>query len=92
MRGEESNLCLLGTNIDLSESMFSDLGKFICCMHGRPYHTNVNKLRYDMFAQRHQDESGQLLSSYDGVNLSLLPPFRDSLRIHNKRANYQAYI
>ena len=33
-----------------------------------------------------------LLSNYSGVDMSLLPPCRDSLRMHIKRANYQALI
>ena len=55
-------------------------------------YTDVNKLRYDMFAQKYQGKSGQLLSSYDGVDLSLLPPSRGSLQMHIKKATYQAYI
>ena len=61
-------------------------------MYGKPKYTDVNKLRYDLFAQKYQGRSGQLLSSYDGVDLSLLPPCRKSLEMHIRRVNYQAYI
>ena len=72
--------------------MFKDLEKFVCCMYGKLNYTNANKLRYDLFAQKDQGRSGQLLSSYDGIDLSFLPPCRGSLQMHIKRANYQAYI
>ena len=35
---------------------------------------------------------GIFLSGCTGIDLSLLPPCRDALRIHIKRANYQALI
>ena len=33
-----------------------------------------------------------LLSSYNGVDMSLLPPCKDALRMHIRHANYQALI
>ena len=45
-----------------------------------------------MFSQKHQGTSGQVLSSFDGIDLSLLPPCRASLEMHTRRANYQAFI
>lgn len=41
--------------------------------------------------ERFSTKPGKLLTSYTGVDLSHLPPCRDSLRIHVK-ANYQALI
>ena len=80
----------LGKTINVPEIMIKDLEKFVCCMYGKPNYTNVNKLRYDLFAQKYQGRSGQLLSSYDGVDLSLLPPCRGSLQMHIQGANNQA--
>ena len=37
-------------------------------------------------------KQGMLLSCYDGVDLSLLPPCRSSLKMHIRRANYQCLI
>ena len=45
-----------------------------------------------MFTQKFKLKPGHLLSSSDGVDLSLLPPSKDSLRMHIIRANYQIYI
>jgi hypothetical protein len=36
--------------------------------------------------------SGTLLSTYSGVDMSLLPPCRNSVRMHAVRANYQAFL
>ena len=33
-----------------------------------------------------------VLTNYDGVNISLLPPSRESLRMHIRRDNYQTLI
>lgn len=82
----------LGKTLDVTEDLLSELEKYVCSMYGKPKYSDVNKLRYDLFAQKYQGKSGQLLSNYDGVDLSLLPPCRDSLEMHIKRANYQAYI
>ena len=43
-------------------------------MYGKPRYKNVNKLRYDFFIQKYQPKSGNLLTSVDGIDLSLLPP------------------
>ena len=61
-------------------------------MYGKSKYTSVNKLRYAMFTQKFKPKQGHLLSSSDGVGLSLLPPGKDSLRMHIIRANYQTYI
>ena len=45
-----------------------------------------------MFTQTFKPKPGHPLSSSDGVDLSLLPPSKDSLRMHIIRANYQTYI
>ena len=55
-------------------------------------YASVNKIRYDMFVQIYQEKYGQLLSSFDGIDQSLLPHCRDCVKMHAKRASYQAYI
>ena len=61
-------------------------------MYGKPKYTSVNKLRYDLFMQNIRPKSGYVLSSFDGIDMSLLPPCQDSLYMHIQRANYQAWI
>ena len=44
------------------------------------------KLRYNQFMKKFSPKQGMLLSCYDGVDLSLLPPCRSSLKMHIRRA------
>ena len=82
----------LGTEEICSETLLDDLEEFVCRMYGQPSYTSVNKLRYDSFSQKYQGTSGQVLSAFDGIDLSLLPPCRASLEMHAQRANYQTFI
>ena len=66
--------------------------QFVCCMYGKPKYASVNKRRYDLFMQKFRPTSGNVLSSVNGIDLSLLPYCKDSLYIHIQRANYQAMI
>ena len=52
----------------------------------------VNKLRHQKFLERFSTTPSALLNSYNGVDMSLLPPCRDALRMLIKRANFQALI
>ena len=60
-------------------------------MYGKKNYTDVNKLRCDMVSQRFCPGSG-LVSNFDGVDLSLIPPCRSVLRMHIKRVNYQVLL
>ena len=51
--------------------------------------SSVNKLRYDSFSQKYQGTSGQVLSAFAGMDLSLLPRCRAALDMHAQRANYE---
>ena len=82
----------LGQTIEAQETIINELEQFVCCMYGKPKYTSVNKLRYDLFIQKYQPMSGNLLTSGDGIDLSLLPQCRDSLSVHIRRANYQALV
>ena len=44
------------------------------------------------FIERFSAKPGEVLTSYNGVDMSLLPPCRESLKMHVRRANYQALI
>ena len=50
----------------------------------------INSLRYEKFIERFSAKPGEVLTSYNGVDVSLLPPCQESLKMHVRRANYQA--
>ena len=52
---------------------------------------NVDELRNDLFHMKLRSKPGNVITSYDGVDLSL-PPCRKSLRKHIERTNYQTLI
>ena len=82
----------LGKSIDVNESTLKGLETYVCAMYGKPTYSDINKLRFDLFSQRYQSKTDHVLSNYDGIDLSLLPPCRDCLHMHILRANYQALI
>ena len=82
----------LGGSIDILPETFDEVEKFVCCMYGKPKYDSVNKLRYDLFTQKLRPKLGNVLSGFDGIDLSLLPHCQDSLYMHVQRANYQALI
>ena len=69
-----------------SATLLDDLERFVCCMYGKAQFSSINKLRYDSFSQKYQSTSRQVLSSFAGMVLSLLPRFRASLDVHAQRA------
>ena len=71
-----------GESVNVKESSLDDLERFVCSMYGKPKYTSVNKLCYDLFMKKFMPKPGQLLSSGDGIDLSLLPPRQDSLQMH----------
>ena len=81
----------LGTSVDVEKSVFEDLEKFTCLMYGSKS-ADISYLRRDKFIERFSTKPGMVLTSYDGVDISLLPPCRESLRMHIQRANYQTLI
>ena len=83
----------LGRSPEIPSYIFDSLEHFVCLLYQkRTPTTNINTLRYLKFAQRFKAKSGKPLSSYNGTDMSVLPPCRDSLRQHVKRSNYQALI
>ena len=51
---------------------------------------DINSLRYEKFIERFNAKPGEVLTSYNSVDVSLLPPCQESLKMHVRRANYQA--
>ena len=79
-------------NVTYSAKLLDDLEMFVCCMYGKAQFSSINKVRYVSFSQKYQGTSGQVLSTFAGMYLSLLPLCRASLDMHAQRGNYQAYI
>ena len=69
----------LGQTFNVSSSTMSDLEAFVCVLYGRPTLLDVNKAQYNLFCAK-------------GSSTAQLPPCRDALQQHAKRANYQAAI
>ena len=61
-------------------------------MYGKAQYSSVNKLKDNLFLQKNQGTSGQVLGALVGMNLNLLPRCRASFNMHVERANYQTYI
>ena len=78
---------------DVNDFLFDGLQRFTCCLYGKPSFVNVNKVRCNIFRSRYDAKSpGESFSKQDGIDLSLLPPCKSSLRMHCLRANYQAFV
>jgi len=86
--------CRLGNDNNVHEDDFSALEKFVCRMYhpSKPTYTDLNRLRVDCFRQKFHPRASTVLSNTDGMDLSLLPPCRASLRMHILRSNYKTYI
>ena len=82
----------LGQAVQLEEETERDLEKFVCCMHQKRKYDDFNKLRADMFKQKFKPKNHKPFSSSTGIDLSLLPPFRDSLHMHILKCNYEVLI
>ena len=83
----------LGSSPDVSDTLYQTLEHFTCLLYRKKStSSDINKLRTEQFLERFKPKSGSLLTSYNGVDLSILPPCRASLRMHIQRANYQALV
>ena len=69
----------LGTNWEPSEELLCALERFVCALYGEKDCTSVDDVRYRLFCRDLRNEDG-------------IPPTQDSLRLHSRRANYQAAI
>ena len=68
----------LGSSFTVEEDVFSGLERFVCQLYGQEC-DSVNKARYNMFLLLIKSEAR-------------LPPTKDSLTMHIRRANYQATV
>jgi len=68
----------LGVEFFLPEAIFETLERFVCEMYGQPLQS-VNEARYRLFCTKSLSEFR-------------LPPCRDALLLHSKRACYQAAV
>ena len=75
-RSEENQSALqhLGESFELAEEVHTELERFVCQLYGKAIR-DVNDLRYKLFCTK-------------GLQ-SQLPPKRDALQKHIRRANYQ---
>jgi hypothetical protein len=77
----------------LSEEKLNEVQKFVCSMYGSSNYISTDTLRHDLFKARYEPKSSRKsLRLKNGIDLSLLPPCKSSLRMHCLRANYQAFI
>ncbi|KAJ8042409.1 hypothetical protein HOLleu_13457 [Holothuria leucospilota] len=69
----------LGSTQNVSDSLMDACEKFVCKLYGSNVITSVNTLRFELFTRTR-------------AKSRMLPPNKDSLTFHVKRANYQAFI
>lgn len=82
-----------GTTATVDEDCFNGLQKFVCHMYGKSPSTDTNKVRYDIFKSRYEAKSVKdSFTIHEGLDLSLLPPCKGTLRMHCLRANFQAFV
>ena len=71
-----------GMEWSVTESKFDTMQAFICCLYSlNTSITCVNRMRYEIFRAKQ-----------GGISSAQLPPCKDALMQHTKRANYQAAI
>jgi hypothetical protein len=85
----------LGESIDsVSEGVLQKIEYFVCCMYGRSHETETAKVRSSIFQSRYGSKGLKSLSTASdiGIDMSLLPPCKSTLKKHIMRANYQAFL
>ena len=82
----------LGRSINIDEHTWQQLEEFCCLLYGGSAPFDINVLRHEKFIQRFSPKPGTLLSTYSGVDMSLLPPCKDAMEMHLRRATYQALV
>ena len=82
MKDDETTSAManVGTSKQVTEDVIHACEEFVCKLHGSSQTVKyVNKLRHHLFTKKN-------------TRSQLLPPNLDSLTLHVKRANFQAYI
>ena len=80
-----------GTSETVSANDFVGFESFVCKLYGKPSYSSVNKVRYDQVRKSFKAKRS-ILSSSNGIDLSLMPPCSKVLKLHIQRANYQTLI
>ena len=70
----------IGASLAIGETIHRAIEKMFCALYGNPKKTNINRLRYQLFCKKNIPEPHKL------------PPTKDELYQHMRRANYQSYI
>ena len=70
----------LGDDITVDESTVKQVEKLFCHLYGMPEENDINEVRYQKFCKEKMPEPHQL------------PPTKDELIQHLKRANYQSFV
>ena len=72
----------VGVDLNMSDNLFKSLQEFTCQLYSKGTKvTEVNTLCYNLFR-----------SKCGKIDSSQLPPYENVLRLHAKRANYQAFL
>ena len=72
----------LGKEWELTDELFSHLEEFICTLYGYK-EKNVNKVRWLKSRDNHTKQNKV-------IDMSALPPCKETLKLHSVRANYVA--
>ena len=78
----------LGDSLEVDDELIAELEEFVCFLYGFSRVKEVNKVRALMLKKMVGD--GETIRSSSKVDLSRLPPCKQSLLPHIKRANYRA--
>jgi len=70
----------LGSSLDLSDYVFSQLQEFLCHLYRHPKEKEVNTVRYRMFTKKNTSE-------HKIIDISVLPPCESVFHLHCLRAN-----
>ncbi|PIK39248.1 hypothetical protein BSL78_23908 [Apostichopus japonicus] len=78
MKESAATMSQLGSAQNVDNALLEACEKFVCKLYGSTIKASVNELRYEIFGKTR-------------ANSRSLPPNKDPLSLHVKRANYQAF-
>jgi hypothetical protein len=78
----------------VSAGALQKLEYFVCCMYGKSHETETAKVRSSIFESRYGSKCLKSLSTASdiGIDMSLLPPCKSTLKKHIMRTNYQEFM
>ena len=75
---------------ELSSSATDNLEHYVCWIYGRSDNRDINQVRFDLLRQKFDTSwITAVMASYNGTELSLLPPCQSSLQMHTQQVHYQ---